>query len=342
MNPDFPYEEEAFGVLSSDEIYLDCIMVKPKGMADEDLESLHIWIPRYPLTKATVINCARQDIQAEWRQGKTAHLVFDLRGTGDSDGDRTDKNYDRDIKGLEIWAAERFGDIDVNFLGLPDGHGQAAIAPIRPGVIIEYYHFPPQSQGDSNPAAQKPPLLYLSTPGNFSLIDDELCLRLARAGYNVYGMDPLRYLLHASTNQPLSPAAQWADMDIFCSSLPTPPILIGQPLSAGLAMFWTCGVERFLGVIAIGAAQSVFEPWHIFDNGNPHNYFINRYLYRMAGRPIVLVMLEGHELGSDARELAAYFASLGHPRLAEKTNEISPRFLLKMLTWIEKELAANK
>jgi hypothetical protein len=62
----------------------------------------------------------------------------------------------------------------------------------------------------------------------------------------------------------------------------------------------------------------------------------------MAGRPVVLVMLEGHEIGGEPREIAAFFASLGHPRLADKTNEVSPRFLLKMLSWIENELPVDE
>lgn len=342
MSSDSFYEEEAFGVLSSDEIYLDCILVRPKGIPDKDINALFIWVPRYPLTKTTLINCARHDIQADWRQGKALHLVFDLRGTGDSDGDRNDKNFDRDIKGLQIWAAERFGKIEVVLLGIADGHGQAAISPIRSGVIIEYYHYPAETPNDNDTEPAKLPLFYLSTPGNFSIVDDELCQRLARAGYEVFGLDPLRYLLHASAKAPLNPADQWADLEIFYDMVTGPAIIIGQPLSSGLAMLWASGVERIRGVIAIGTAQDVFNPWHIFDNNNPHNYFINRYLYRLSPRPIAFVKIEGHELGAESREIAAYFATVGHPRLAEKTDEVSPRFLLKLLAWIENELPVDE
>jgi hypothetical protein len=53
-------------------------------------------------------------------------------------------------------------------------------------------------------------------------------------------------------------------------------------------------------------------------------------------------MVEGHDLGGDPREIASYYATAGHPRLAEKTGEVSPRFLLKMLAWIEKAIILDE
>jgi pimeloyl-ACP methyl ester carboxylesterase len=335
MNFEKLYEEEEFGVLSTDDLYLDCALIKPKELPDNQLESLYVWVPRYPLTKTTLINCARHDVTAEWRQSKAAHLVFDLRGTGDSDGTLGDKHFDRDLDGIKIWATERFGDINIVFQGQPYGHGTATVFPIRPGVILEYYHYP--TEPDGKDGSHHPPLLYISTPGNFNRVDDELCVRLARAGYEVYAMDPLRYLLHASSTKRLKAADQWSDLEIFLNAVPEPPILIGQPLGAGLALLWACGLERTQGVISIGKAQDVFDPWHIFDNNNPHSYFINRHLYRLAPRPAAYIMLENNEMGGDPREIAAFYATTSHPRLADKTKEISPRFLLKILAWMEKE-----
>lgn len=340
MKFDTLYEEEEFGVLSTDDLYLDCALIKPKALPDDQLESLYVWVPRYPLTKTTLINCARHDITAEWRQSKAAHLVFDLRGTGDSDGTLGDHHFDRDLEGIKLWASERFGDINIVFQGQPYGHGSAIVFPIRPGVILEYYHYPADLNESS--AAHHPPILYIATPGNFNLVDDELCVRIARAGYEVYAMDPLRYLLHASSKKRLKAADQWSDLDKFLNSLPKAPILLGQPLGAGLALLWACGLERILGVIAIGKAQDVFDPWHIFENNNPHSYFINRHLYRLAPRPAVFVMIEGSELGGDPREIAALYATTSHPRLAEKTKEISPRLLLKILAWMENEIPLDE
>jgi hypothetical protein len=282
MNLDSLHVEEEFGILSSDDIYLDCILVKPKDLTDDQIEVIYVWVPRYPLTKTNLINCARQDINAEWRQGRSAHLVFDLRGTGDSDGRLGDKHFDRDLEGIKLWAEERFGEINIVFQGQPDGHGQAAVFPVRPGVIFEYYHYSAPIRASQQDAKTHPPLLYISTPGNFSLVDDVLCNRLAKSGYEVYGMDPLRYLLHASSKNRLKLAEQWSDLKLFLNIIPEKPILIGQPLGAGLALLWTCGLERSQGVIAIGKAQDVFDAWHIFKNDNPHSYFINRYLYLLC------------------------------------------------------------
>jgi hypothetical protein len=209
MNIEPLHEEEAFGILSSDNIYLDCILVKPKVLEDSDIEALYIWVPKYPLTKTTLIICARHEINAEWREGKAAHLVFDLRGTGDSDGTLGDRNFQSDLKGIEIWAGERFGNVDLVILGRPEGQGKAHIFPVRPGVIIEYYHYPAaagSAEKNDKPSTSPIPLLYLATPGNFSVIDDAVCQRLAQAGYDVYGLDPLRYLLHASSRKRLTPA----------------------------------------------------------------------------------------------------------------------------------------
>lgn len=342
MNFESLYEEEEFGVLSGDDIYLDCVLVKPKALEDNKLEVLYVWVPRYPLTKTTLINCARQDINAEWRQGRSAHLAFDLRGTGDSDGRLGDKHFDRDLEGIKIWAAERFGEIDIVFQGQPDGHGDAAVLPIRPGVIIEYYYYPFAKEEGQKGTDSHPPLLYISTPGNFTRVDDELCNRLARAGFEVFAMDPLRYLLHASSKKRLKAAEQWSDLGSFMNVIPEPPILIGQPLGAGLALLWACGLEEVQGVISIGKAQDVFDSWHIFDNDNPHSYFINRYLYRLAPRPAVFVMIENNDLGGDPREIAAFYATTSHPRLADKTKEVSPRYLLKLLAWIENELTLDE
>lgn len=340
MNSDMLYEEEEFGVLSIDDLYLDCALIKPKNLADNQLEALYVWVPRYPLTKTTLINCARQDITAEWRHSKAGHLVFDLRGTGDSDGTLGDKNFDRDLEGIKIWAAERFGNIDIVFQGQPYGHGSATVFPISPGVILEYYHYPVDPEGSNE--THHPPLLYIATPGNFNLVDDELCVRLARAGYEVYAMDPLRYLLHASSKKRLKATDQWSDLDKFLDTFPEAPILLGQPLGAGLALLWACGLERTQGVIAIGKAQEVFDSWHIFKNDNPHSYFINRHLYRLAPRPAAFIMIEDNEMGGDPREIAALFATTSHPRLADKTKEVSPRFLLKILAWMESEIPLDE
>ena len=184
--------EETFGILTDDDLYLDCILLKPAQSGDASLRALRVWVPRYPLTKASVITCARQEVGALGSKGLVAHLAFDLRSTGQSEGTAGDTDFDADLRAIRLWARERFGDINVGFLGRPHGDEQVDVRPIRPGVIMETYHY----HAPAGSAAT--PLIYLATYGNFSADDESTCQALAAAGYDVLAMDPLRYLLHAS------------------------------------------------------------------------------------------------------------------------------------------------
>ena len=157
-------------------------------------------------------------------------------GTGFSDGDPRDTNFNLDLQAVRLWATERFGPIPLSLLGHPQGQGRARLLPIRPGVAMEIYLYMPTAPTD------KPPILYLATYANFSAPDDAVCAALAGAGYPVYGLDPLRYLLHASLPGRVLPSQLWADLNTLRAALPADPILLGQPVSAGLALLWASGV----------------------------------------------------------------------------------------------------
>ena len=323
------YEEEAFGILTDDNVYLDCILVKPPGATDETLRALRVWVPRYPLTKSSVITCARQEVQSYGADGKIAHLVFDLRGTGYSEGSSGDHNFEMDLKGIRLWALERFGKISFGFLGTPQGAEQVDVRPIRPNVVMELYHYPPSSP------SHKAPIIYLATYGNFRPRDDALCRALADAGYDVYGMDPLRYLLHASVGNRLEVRELWQDLRTLCRQLPGRPIVIGKPVSAGLALLWTSGVEAVAGVIAIGRAQMAFKPSHIFKNDNPHVFFLGRYVHKIAPRPMALVLLKEHSLGGERDEMAALYQTAAGLRQIKQADKVTPELLLQLLKWTE-------
>lgn len=327
-----PYIEETFGILTDDDIYLDCVLVKPAGLTDDGLKVLRVWVPKFPLTKASLITGARQEVSSYGPDGKIAHLVFDLRGTGESEGTPGDKNYQMDLQGIRAWAEERFGQINFGFLGVPDGNGSVSIAPIRPGVAIEYYRYGPKLS--SNEAK---PLVYMSTYGNFDRVDDALCTALSQSGYDVYALDPLRYLLQASVRGRLTAAEVYQDAQTFCQLLTGPALIIGQPISAGLALLWTTGVDQLKGVLAIGRAQAAFQSAHIFKNYNPHAYFLGRFVANLTPKPVVLVINESHPLGGDADELGALLETCREPRRLERTKEVSPTFLIKQLNWLQKE-----
>lgn len=324
------YTEEMFGILTDDDLYLDCILVKPTDLNDEDLRVLRVWVPKYPLTKSSVITCARQEVKSYGPHGKIAHLVFDLRGTGDSDGVMGDHNFELDLAAIKAWALERFGRINFGFLGTPTiNQGQVNLWPLRAGAFMESYYYPPASSKLSPPC-----VLYLSTYSNFGRGDDALCRSLAREGYHVYGLDPLRYLLHASINHRLKPDHLWDDLKVLCQMLPNRPIIMAQPLAAGLALLWSSRVSQVRGVIAIGRAQAGFSPKHIFQNSNPYTYLVDRYVPDIAPRPLAFVMHTKSSLGGDEDEMNGLFHTSKPAHRFERTSKLSLSLLLELLHWV--------
>lgn len=325
------YIEETFGILTDDQLYLDCILVRPANTPDEELQVLRVWVPKIPLTKSSVITCARQEVQSYGPDGRIAHLVFDLRGTGESDGLPGNEDFDLDLHAIQEWAKERFGSINFGFLGFPmSEYGRVTMWPLRVGSVMESYYY--HAAGDN---LTPPTILYLSSYGNFSRRDDSLCTKLADAGYEVFGLDPLRYLLHASVTHQLTPEELHEDIRDLVQMLPSRPIVIGRPLAAGLALLWAAQNQHIRGVIAIGRAQAGFNPAHIFQNFNPYTYLLSRQVRQIAPRPVVLVRHEGHKLGGDETELNSLLESCKEPRRLEVTQKLSSQFLLELLQWIE-------
>ncbi len=328
------YVEEGFGILTDDDLYLDAILVKPTNASDKNIKVLRVWVPKFPLTKTSVLTCARQEVKSYGPDGKIANLVFDLRGTGDSDGLAGDTNFNLDLAAIKDWAEERFGPrVNFGFFGFPQSKvGRVYVWPLRSGTVMETYYYPP-----SGSALAPQTILYLSSYGNFGRKDDALCTALAKAGYSVYGMDPFRYLLHASVNNPLLPENLAEDMTLLTQMLPDEPIIVGQPLGAGLALLWAARNTAVRGVIAIGRTLAGFAPSHVFQNRNPHTYFLPRYVGGIAPRPVALVELEG-TMGGDSQRMQALYENLKDPRRWEKAKTFSLELLLELVQWI----VANK
>lgn len=333
MATTLPYVEETFGILTDDNLYLDCVLVKPASMQDEDCRVIRVWVPKFPLTKSSVITCARQEVRSYGANGHIAHLVFDLRGTGESEGVMGDHNFDRDLHAVREWAKERFGRINFGFLGTPTSKkGTVNLWPLRPGAVMESYYYPPGS-GMLSP----PSLLYLSTYSHFSRTDDLICSNLAQSGYHVHGLDPLRYLLHSSANERLQPDHLWEDLRLLIQMLPNEPYLIAQPLAAGLGLLWASGVKQIKGVIAIGRAQAGLSPKHIFYNSNPYTFLLDRYVSHIAPRPLAFVMHSENALGGDEDEMNGLYHTSKSPHRLERARNLNLDLLLELLQWLQKE-----
>jgi hypothetical protein len=327
------YEEEFFGILTDDGLYLDCVFYRPPGVPDADLRAIRVWVPKVPLSKTSVMTCARHEVSAAGSKGRIAHLVFDLRGTGLSDV--KDDKYENDLAGIKLWAEERFGDINVGFYGTPImAYGSVDMMPVRPGVVFEQYVYP--ARGMPSPRT----IFYLSTYGNFTEYDERLCLHLCQAGYHVIAIDPLRYLLHAGHQNLLKPEDLWSDFAALQQTFLAPPFIIAQPIASGLGLLLAAGPIPVAGVVSVGRAQASFVPSHVFNNSNPHTFFITRYVKRISPRPAVFV-LDSRSRKEDTEELATLLKSSGDPKRLEKTRLITPKFLFEMIDWIKESQDAS-
>lgn len=327
-----PYTEEEFGILTDDDLYLDCILVKPANVSDENLKVIRAWVPRYPLTKSSVITCARQEVSSYGPDGKVANLVFDLRGTGESDGSSGDQNFNLDLEAIADWADERFGSgINFGFFGFPRSkYGRVYVWPLREGTVMESYYYPAAGSALTPPTA-----FYLATYGNFSRSDDKLCTTLAKSGYNVYGIDPFRYLLHASAAGKVTADTLAQDLQLLIQMLPGDPMLVAQPLAAGLALLWASQNDQVAGVTAIGRSQAGFAAEHIFDHDNARDFLLPRLVGRIAPRPVALVRLLEHSMGGNKKRMKKLYTSLGEPRRLIQKREITAEFLGEMLEWMQ-------
>ncbi len=325
------YEEEYFGILSNDNLYLDAMMVKQVGAQDEEIRVLRVWVPKYPLTKTSVITCARQEMKSYPPNSGIAHLVFDLRGTGDSDALLGNKDYHTDLRSIKAWAQERFGKINFGLLGFPSSeHSSVHMWPLQPGSMLESYHYSAKGQNVSPQT-----VLYFSSYGNFNHQDEEYCVTLAEEGYDVYGMDIYRYLLHASAKKKITPKMLAKDIQLLIDMLPSPPMLIAKPMAAGTALLLAANVPSIRGVLSIGRAQSGLMAKHIFDHTDTAVFDLRKVIGTIAPRPVVLIHHKGNAMGGNEKRMNILFKNSKEPHRLEKTQKISGGLLLNLLAWME-------
>ena len=321
------FTEEHFGILTDDGLALDATLVRPPGQADGQVLVVQAWVPKFPLTRGSVLTAARREAAAAGELSRTVNLTFDLRGSGESDGAPSDEGFKIDLHSAHEWAKERFGPkVAFRPFGFPDlGQANHLITlPLRPGVLAELYRYNPPGQSKAN-------VLYFSRYTNFAREDDALCRAVAGDGYTVYGGDLMRYLLLAA---PLSLEALWADGAILAKMLGRPLCLVARSFAAGPALIMAAGVKVISGVIVTGPAQEGLAPRHIFSQENPAHFMLSRQITKLPPRPLIFLWdrSESGHLSPDG--LKSMHNLVEGPRLWGIVPQINAGILLHALGWL--------
>lgn len=319
-------EEEYFGILTDDGLVLDATLFRPAGLDDGRVGSVRVWVPKYPLTRSSVITAARRAPNVwEDNQGVVS-LVFDLRGTGESDGMPGMAGLDIDLASIQEWAKERFGTaVNVEFLGFPEMGSAAGLLtmPIRPGVLAEFYRY-------DSPGKRKGIVLYFSHYYNFNKLDDTLCSEVAAGGFTVYGGDLMRYLLLAA---PLAPDVLAQDASMMIERLGKPTFIVARALAAGPALMIASQVPGVAGVIVTGPAQDGLTYDYLFDLFNPANFMISRTIKKLAPRPAVFLWNKSETDEHLADSLRLIYTQTEKPRLWGIIPQVNGAILLNALNW---------
>lgn len=322
-------KEEHFGILTDDELALEATMVRPTMLTDDLVRTVQVWVPKFPLTRSSVLPAARAEIAAMGSSSRVVNLTFDLRGTGESDGMPSDEGFEIDLHSAHEWAKERFGpDVQFRTMGFPDlgGADRLLAFPLRPGVVAELYRYNPDEESQGR-------VLYLSSYGDFSRDDDALCRALARADYTVYGGDLLRYLFMAG---PLTAEELQSDGVTLGSLVGEPFYLIGRAFAAGPALAIASGNPAVAGVVVTGPAQEGLTAAHLFSQDDPAKLNLSRLIKDLAPRPSVYLWnrQEAGRITFDG--LKRVHDLTGKPSLWGVVREINASILLHALDWVEK------
>jgi hypothetical protein len=320
--------EEHFGILTDDDLALEATLVRPAGLADENVGVVQLWVPKYPLTRSSVLPAARVEVAALGADSKMVNLTFDLRGSGESDGLAGDEEFEIDIRSAHEWAKERFGS-DVLFrpLGFPDlGKADRLIAlPLRPGVVAELYRYHPVGEGKGS-------VLYFSRYANFGRDDDDLCRALADAGYTVYGGDLMRYLLLAA---PLTLESLWGDGSVLGAHIGKSVLLVARSFAAGPALALAAGVPAVSGVIVTGPAQVGFDPSHLFSQDDPARLDLTVLVKELSPRPVIFLWNRAEVGDTPPDGLKRVYDQAEKPRLWGVVSQIDASILLNALNWAQ-------
>lgn len=319
--------EEHFGILTDDNLALEASLVRPMGLDDRDVSTVQLWVPKYPLTRSSLLTAARYETVAIGHRNQTVNLTLDLRGSGESDGIPSDEGFEIDLRSAHEWAKERFGpEVTFRVLGFPDlGQADRLLAlPLRPGVLAEFYRY-------ETDEVSRGRVLYLSQYRHFSREDDALCRSLADADFTVFGGDLMRYLLPAA---PLTLDSMWKDGNAMVTQIGRPLYIIARSPAAGPALALATGVDGIGGVVVTGPAQAGLDLPHLFTAARPGELDLIQLVDKARPRPVVFLWNRAEAGDASPQQLRQVYERTKKPTLWGVIRELESSILLNALGWL--------
>jgi hypothetical protein len=320
--------EETFGILTDDNLALEATLVRPAGLDDEAVEAVQVWVPKYPLTRSSLLPAARTSTMAAGGDRAVVNLTYDPRGAGESDGVPSKDGFEIDLHSIEEWARERFGvDVELSVFGFADlGKADRLITmPLREGVFMELYRYNPGAE-------ERGTILYFSRYTHFGRDDDDLCRAVADAGYLVYGGDLMRYLLMAGPEVAVDTLLH--DLGVMVHYMGRPLFLVARALAAGPTLLLAAANKAIDGVIVTGPAQEGLTPAHLFSRERPSQLVLLRHARDYSPRPGVFLWNAAAAGKLDPQGLKAFHDAMEGPRLWGLVPRIDPALLLNALRWL--------
>ena len=320
--------EETFGILTDDQLALEATLVRPAGLEDEAVRGVQLWVPKYPLTRSSVLPAARVSTMVAGEDRGIVNLTYDPRGAGESDGVPSKDGFEIDVRSIHEWAMERFGaDVDLQVFGFADlGEADRLITmPLREGVFLELYRYSPRGE-------ERGSVLYFSRYTHFGRDDDLFCRAMADEGYLVYGGDLMRYLLLAGPE--LAVETLLDDLGMMVHHMGRPLVVVGRAFSAGPALLLAAANKAVDGVIVTGPAQEGLNLAYLFSRERSSQLVLLRHAKEYSPRPGVFLWNLAASGEIDARGLKAFHDAMEGPRLWAVVPRVDRALLLNALGWL--------
>jgi hypothetical protein len=324
--------EETFGILTDDNLALEATLVRPADLKDDTVRTVQVWVPKYPLTRSSLLPAARASTMAAGADQGVVNLTYDPRGAGESDGVPSQQGFEIDVSSIGEWARERFGaQIELVVFGFADmGRANQLITmPLREGVFLEMYRYSPNGNGRGT-------VLYFSRYTHFGRDDDGLCRAMADEGYMVYGGDLMRYLLLAGPEVALTTFLE--DLGVMIRYAERPLFVVARAFAAGPALVLAAANKAIDGVVVAGPAQEGLTLAHLFSRERPSQLVLLRHTRDYAPRPGVFLWDTAAAPRLDAQGLRAIHDAMEGPRLWGTVPRVDAALLTNALRWLAEQV----